>query len=121
MSATRSCVTSTSRRWASAFGSEPGIEVCEGSKQPTEWKLYNVVTIQKFKRNGRQIDQRTGARYGSGVTFTEHVRQAARKMGRLSADRVAFVADGLPTNWQIQMDYFPGAICILDFLATARQ
>jgi len=94
---------------------EPGIGGREGLKQPTQWKVCNVVTIQKFNRGGRQIDQWTGARYGSGVVFSEHVRQAALKMGQLSADRVAFVADGLPTNWQIQMDHFPGAICILDF------
>ncbi len=94
---------------------EPGIEGREGLKQPTQWKICNVVTIQKLARNGRQIDQWTGARYGSSLGFSEHVRQAALKMGQLNADRVAFVADGLPINWQIQMDHFPGAICILDF------
>lgn len=94
---------------------EPGIVGREGLKQPTQWKICNVVTIQKLARNGRQIDQWTGARYGSSIGFSEHVRQAALKMGQLNADRVVFVADGLPINWQIQMDHFPGAICILDF------
>lgn len=94
---------------------EPGVEGREGLKQPTDWKLCNVVTIQKFTKTGRQMDQWTGARYGSGLVFSEHVRQAALSMGQLNADCVAFVADGLPTNWQLQMDHFPGAICILDF------
>jgi hypothetical protein len=94
---------------------QPGIQGREALKQPTHWKVCNVVTIQKFNPLGRQIDQWTGARYGGGVAFSEHVRQAALTMGQLNADRVAFVADGLATNWQIQMDHFPGAICILDF------
>jgi hypothetical protein len=94
---------------------QPGVEGRQALKQPTHWKICNVVTIQKFNRAGQQIDQWAGARYGSGVAFSEHVRQAALTMGQLSADRVAFVADGLPANWQIQMDHFPGAICILDF------
>ena len=86
---------------------EPGVEGREGLKRPIDWKLFNVTTIQKLSESGLQMDQWTGARYGSGLAFSEHVQQAALSMGQLNAGCVAFVADGLPTSWQIQMDHFP--------------
>lgn len=94
---------------------EKGIEGRESLRQPTEWKQCNVATIQKINSKGQQVDFWSGARYGATSGFSEHLRRAALMMGQMNAVEVVFIADGLPINWQVQMDHFPSATTILDF------
>ncbi len=93
---------------------EEGIRGRESLKQPTEWKMCHVGTIQKFV-GGEVIDEWSVARYGSMEAFGMHLGRAALAMGFEGAEKVVFLSDGLRANWQICFDHFPGAIQILDF------
>ena len=93
---------------------EEGITGVESLKQPTEWKMCHVGTIEKFI-GGELIDEYSVARYGSMEAFGIHLGRAALAMGLEGAEKVVFLSDGLKANWQICFDHFPGAIRILDF------
>jgi hypothetical protein len=91
-----------------------GIRGRESLKQPTEWKMCHVGTVQKFM-GGELVDEWTVARYGTMESFGVHFGRSALAMGLERADELVFLSDGLKANWQICFDHFPGAIQILDF------
>ena len=91
-----------------------GIVGRESLKQPTDWKKCNVVVIQKMQ-DGKEIDRWTGARYAKHEEFDTYVSRAALAMGQQAAQKVAFLADGAHTNWELQKSNFPGSVGILDF------
>ena len=93
---------------------EEGIRGRESLKQPTEWKMCHVGTIQKF--GGGELDcEWSVARYGRLESFGLHLGRSGLAMGMEGAQKVVFLSDGLRANWQICFDHFPGAIQILDF------
>jgi len=93
---------------------EEGISGRESLKQPTEWKMCHVGTIEKF--SGGCLDaQWSVSRYGSMESFGLHLGRSGLAMGMGCARKVVFLSDGLKANWQICFDHFPGAIQILDF------
>jgi hypothetical protein len=96
-----------------------GVTGRESLKQPTEYKECNVVVIEKY-RNNLKIDRWIGAKYGPRREFEEYVRRAGLAMGQLKASTVAFIADGLQSNWDNQTTNFPDAIQILDFYHAAE-
>jgi hypothetical protein len=91
-----------------------GLSGRESLKQPTEYKECNVLVIEKY-RGEQRIDRWLGAKYGPRSVFEEYVRRCGLSMGQLKAAKVAFIADGAHTNWEIQKTNFPEAIPILDF------
>lgn len=98
---------------------EDGITGRESLKQPTEWKMCHVGTIQKL-RGGQVKDEWTVARYGKLEDFGFHLGRSALALGQEKAQKVVFLADGLHANWQICYDHFPGALQILDFYHAAE-
>ena len=91
-----------------------GVTGRESLKQPTEWKMCHVGTVQKLRR-GELTDEWTVARYGTMERFGLHFGRSALAMGLERAEKLVFLSDGLRANWQICFDHFPGAIQILDF------
>ena len=90
---------------------EQGVTGRESPKQPIEYKERNVVVIEKQHRNGvgeaplRYLphDRWTGAIYRPRIIFDRYVHESGIGMGQLSANRVAFVADGAKHNWEIRL------------------
>jgi len=93
---------------------EEGVTGRESLKLPTEYKECNILVIQKFK-NGNKTDEWIGGQYGPRKEFEKYLHQAGLRMGQLKAEEVVFIADGAKHNWEMQMNHFPYAICILDF------
>jgi hypothetical protein len=91
-----------------------GVSGRESLKQPTDWKECNLLVIQKLQK-GKETDRWTGARYGKHEEFDRYVERAALAMGQHVAKKVAFLADGAHTNWELQKTNFPGSVGILDF------
>ena len=91
-----------------------GISGRESLKQPTDWKECNVVVIQKMT-DGKEVDRWTGACYGKHVEFETYAGRAALAMGQHFAQKIAFLADGAHTNWELQRTNFPGSVGVLDF------
>ena len=91
-----------------------GVSGRESLKLPTEYKECNVVVIDKYTA-GERTDHWVGAKYGPRSLFEQHARKAALQMGQIAAKKVAFIADGAHTNWEIQKTNFPDAVAILDF------
>ncbi len=93
---------------------EEGITGRESLKQPTEYKMCHVGTIQKLT-GGELTDEWSVARYGTLESFGLHLGRSALVMGLERAKKIIFLSDGLRANWQICFDHFPAAIQILDF------
>jgi hypothetical protein len=93
---------------------EEGITGRESLKQPTEYKMCHVGTVQKLRR-GELTEEWSVARYGTLESFGLHLGRTALAMGLERAKKIIFLSDGLKANWQICCDHFPGAIKILDF------
>jgi len=91
-----------------------GVEGRASLKLPTEYKECNVLAIQKYK-NDEKIDEWIGGQYGPRKEFENYLHQAGLRMGQIKAKEVVFIADGAKHNWEMQMNHFPDAICILDF------
>lgn len=92
-----------------------GVSGRESLKAPTEWKECNVAVIEKHFGGKRSVERWMGGRYGKFCEFDPYVGRAGMAMGQHHAERVAFIADGAPKNWELQKTNFPRAIQILDF------
>jgi hypothetical protein len=92
-----------------------GVSGRESLKAPTEWKECNVGVIEKHFEDGREGQRWTGARYGPYRDFEPYIGRAGIAMGQHHAERIAFIADGAPKNWELQKTNFPAAVQILDF------
>jgi hypothetical protein len=92
----------------------PGKTGRESLKNATEYKECNVVVIEK-RIEGELSKRWYGALYGPRKLFDVHVHRSALKMGQMQAKKVAFIADGAHSNWEIQSNNFPEAVTILDF------
>lgn len=93
---------------------QEGVEGRESLKQPTEYKECNLIVVKKYLGD-QEIDHFVGGRYGPRSEFEEYVRQVGLKMGQLKAQKMVFIADGAPSNWEIQLTNFSRATQILDF------
>ena len=91
-----------------------GVTGRESLKLPTEYKECNVLAIQKFKKGNKTVEW-IGGQYGPRKDFENYLHQAGLRMGQLRAKETAFIGDGAKNNWEMQMNHFPDAICILDF------
>jgi len=74
-----------------------------------------VAVIEKHFSGKRSVERWTGGRYGKFCEFDPYVGRAGMAMGQHHAERIAFIADGAPKNWELQKTNFPMAIQILDF------
>jgi hypothetical protein len=92
-----------------------GVVGRESLKAPTEWKECNVAVIEKHFEADRPVERWTGGRYGKFCEFDPYVGRAGMAMGQHHAQRIAFIADGAPKNWELQRTNFPTAVQILDF------
>ncbi len=92
-----------------------GVSGRESLKAPTEWKECNVGVIAKHFADNRPMVQWTGARYGKFSDFDPYIGRAGLLMGQHHAQRIAFIADGAPKNWELQKTNFHAAVPILDF------
>jgi len=91
-----------------------GVTGRESLKAPTEWKMCHVGTVQR-RQGGKVQAEWTVARYGTMEAFGLHLGRTGLAMGVEKAKKLVFLSDGLPANWQICLDHFPGALQILDF------
>lgn len=89
-------------------------------KAPTEYKMAHVGTLQRCTSEGKVLAEWSVARYEPMAAFGQHLGRAGLRMGVEKAGQVVFLSDGLPANWQICMDHFPGATEILDFYHAAE-